>query len=102
MERQQIINEDNDNIQNNQITNNNEINQPINIDVVQEEPEKQQEPNQCRTCTMLIEIVDQQTQQIRQYTEQIAEQADLLAKLARRLAGIEEGIDDQKSDSKND
>jgi len=48
---------------------------------------------------MLIEIVDQQAQQIRQYTEQISQQSDLLAKLARRIAGIEEGIDDQKSDN---
>jgi prefoldin subunit 5 len=48
---------------------------------------------------MLIEIVDQQAQQIRQYTEQISQQADLLAKLARRFTGIEEGIDDQKSDN---
>lgn len=48
---------------------------------------------------MLIEIVDQQAQQIRQYTEQISQQADLLAKLARRLAGIEESIDDQNSDN---
>ncbi len=48
---------------------------------------------------MLIEIVDQQAQQIRQYTEQISQQADLLAKLARRFAGIEEEVDDQKSDN---
>ena len=46
---------------------------------------------------MLIEIVDQQAQQIRQYTEQISQQADLLVKLARRFAGIEEGIDDNNN-----
>lgn len=51
----------------------------------------------CRTCTMLIDIVDQQAQQIRQYTEQISQQADLLAKLARRFAGFEENIDETKS-----
>jgi hypothetical protein len=48
---------------------------------------------------MLIDIVDQQAQQIRQYTEQISQQADLLAKLARSFAGIEEEVDDQKSDN---
>lgn len=48
---------------------------------------------------MLIDIVDQQAQLIRQYTEQISQQADLLAKLARRFAGIEEGINDQSLDN---
>ena len=48
---------------------------------------------------MLIDIVDQQTRQIRQYTEQISQQTDLLARLARRFAGIEEGIDEQNSDN---
>ncbi|CAF4268955.1 unnamed protein product, partial [Adineta steineri] len=47
---------------------------------------------------MLIEIVDQQAQQIRQHTEQISQQTDLLAKLARRFAEFEESIDEQKSD----
>ncbi|CAF1007206.1 unnamed protein product [Rotaria sordida] len=109
VERQQIIDQDNSNepivIENNQINNNqNDMNQPINIRILQEQqqpPPQQQsnQSNQCRTCLMLIEIVDQQAQQIRQYTEQISQQADLLAKLARRFAGIEEGIDDQNSDN---
>jgi hypothetical protein len=47
---------------------------------------------------MIIEIVDQQAQQIRQYAEQATQQADLIAKFTRRFAGIEEGIDDQKSE----
>ncbi|CAF1179127.1 unnamed protein product [Adineta steineri] len=57
-----------------------------------------EQSNQCRTCLMLIEIVDQQAQQIRQHTEQISQQTDLLAKLARRFAEFEESIDEQKSD----
>ena len=39
---------------------------------------------------MLMDIVDQQTQQIRQCTEQISQQADLMAKLARRIADFEQ------------
>lgn len=49
----------------------------------------------CRSCRMLIDIVDQQTEQIRQYTQQIAQQSDLIAQLARRFAHIEENIDQQ-------
>jgi hypothetical protein len=48
---------------------------------------------------MLMEIVDQQAQQIRQYTEQISQQADLLAKLARRVAGIDEQKSDENTES---
>ncbi|CAF1314083.1 unnamed protein product [Rotaria sp. Silwood1] len=104
VERQQIIDQDNSNepilIENIQINNNeNDVNQPTNVHIVEEQQQNSNQSNQCRTCLMLIEIVDQQTQQIRQYTEQISQQADLLAKLARRFAGIEEGIDDQNSDN---
>jgi hypothetical protein len=48
---------------------------------------------------MLMEIVDQQAQQIRQYTEQISQQADLLAKLARRVSGIDEQKSDDNTES---
>ncbi|CAF1967708.1 unnamed protein product [Rotaria magnacalcarata] len=95
VERQQVIDEDNSDdpilIENEKTKT--EINQPTNI------PSLKERSNQCRTCLMLIEIVDQQAQQIRQYTEQISQQSDLLAKLARRFAGIEEEIDDQSSDN---
>ena len=42
----------------------------------------------CRSCRMLIDIIDQQTNQIQQYHQQISEQADLLAKLARQYADL--------------
>jgi len=49
IERQQIINENNENIENNQITNNNqnenEINQPTNVDVVQEQSNEPDQVN---------------------------------------------------------
>ena len=47
---------------------------------------------------MLIELVDQQAQQIRQYSEQVSQQTALLVKLARRLTAIEEIVDESTFD----
>ena len=47
---------------------------------------------------MLIELVDQQAQQIRQYSQQVSQQTDLLVKLARRLAAIEGTADESTAD----
>jgi len=94
IEQQEIIDED----QHPAIEHEQEQVEVITAQLSTDEHEQTNPSSQCRTCLMLIEIVDQQAQQIRQYTEQISQQADLLAKFARRLAGIEEGIDEQKSD----
>ena len=80
IEREQIIDEV-DHVNEDQPMNNlNSLEQQTNEQII------------CETCSMLIQIVDQQAQQIRQYTEQISQQTDLLAKLARRFARIEQTI----------
>ncbi|CAF1340293.1 unnamed protein product [Adineta ricciae] len=91
-EREEVINELDEPNNDRLLT----IEQPLNKTT--DELIEEESSSQCRTCLMLMEIIDHQTQQIRQCTEQISQQADLLAKLGRRLAGIEEGIDDQKAE----
>ena len=51
---------------------------------------------------MLMDIIDQQTAQIRQYTEQISQQADLFARLARRFSDVQQQPIDQSSSHSNE
>ncbi|UJR24593.1 hypothetical protein I4U23_005968 [Adineta vaga] len=92
LEREEIINESDESNHDRILA----IEQPLNK--ITDEQIEEETSSQCRTCVMLMEIIEHQSQQIRQCTEQISQQADLLAKLSRRLAGIEEGTDELKSD----